>query len=230
MEAALDALLARFPNQVVIGFEELWDTRPDSEPEPDLGPPDASLERALERIGHLNPAYKVRLQGHGLVHVYPAHGTADPSHLLDIRLKIFHLPPDRCIQYAIENLDWYRGGMVGGYAPELSEFLLKSERNWYRKHGKQPPGGGAIGGEIGGCLPPRAAGAAGSSASTVRRNITVREAMNLMAIRSLELSRGKVQTNDPGYGGHKPISWKFRFRRESDADTGLGGVAVFQTF
>ena len=58
MEAALDALLARFPSQVVIGFEELWDTRPDSEPQPDLGPPDASLEQALERIGHLNPAYK----------------------------------------------------------------------------------------------------------------------------------------------------------------------------
>ena len=66
--------------------------------------------------------------------------------------------------------------------------------------------------------------------STVYRNLTVREAMKLMAIRSLEPSRGEVQTNDPGYGGYKPISWKFRFRRESDADTGLGGVAVFQTF
>jgi hypothetical protein len=24
--------------------------------------------------------------------------------------------------------------------------------------------------------------------------------------------------------------WKFRFRREADADTGLGGVPLFQTF
>jgi hypothetical protein len=219
MEAALDALLARFPNQVVIAFEELWDARPDSEPQLDLGPPDASLEQALERIEHLNPAYKVKLQGQGLVHVYPAHSTADPIHLLDIRLKKFQLPPDGCIQYALENLDWYRGGIAGGYAPELSEFLLKSEQGWYRTRGKQTPGGGVIGGQISHCLPFPTSGAIGDVAPAVYRNITVREAMNLMAIRSLELSRGEVHTNDPEYGGYSPISWKFRFRREPDADT-----------
>ena len=32
------------------------------------------------------------------------------------------------------------------------------------------------------------------------------------------------------YPPYKPLSWKFRFRREPDADTGLGGVPLFQTF
>jgi hypothetical protein len=64
MEACLEALLVRFPNQVVIGFEELWDDeRPDTEPQLDLGPPNASLEQVLERIRQLNPAYRVKLQG-----------------------------------------------------------------------------------------------------------------------------------------------------------------------
>jgi len=26
------------------------------------------------------------------------------------------------------------------------------------------------------------------------------------------------------------VSWKFRFRREPDAATGLGGIPLFQTF
>jgi hypothetical protein len=58
----------------------------------------------------------------------------------------------------------------------------------------------------------------------------VREALNLLAIRSLKVSRGEVQPNSPIYGKLVPVSWKFRFRREPDADTGLGGVPVFQTF
>jgi hypothetical protein len=61
MEAALDALRARFPKLVVIGFEELWDARPDREPQIELGLPDSSVERVLERIRDLNPAYKVEM-------------------------------------------------------------------------------------------------------------------------------------------------------------------------
>lgn len=61
MEAALDALRARFPKLVVIGFEELWDARPDREPQIDLGLPDSSVERVLERIRDLNPAHKVEM-------------------------------------------------------------------------------------------------------------------------------------------------------------------------
>jgi len=227
MEASLDALLVRFPNQVVIGFEELWDDeRPDTEPQLDLGPPNASLEQVLERIGQLNPVYRVKLQGHGLVHVYPAHGTADPIGLLDIRLKKFQLPPNGCIQYALETIDWYRGGMVGGYAPELSEFLLKNEQEWYRKRGKRAPSGGVGDLQPGACLPHPVTG----STEATYLNITVREAMNLMAIRSLELRQGKAYSNDPSLGESRAVSWKFRFRREPDSDTGLGGVAVFQTF
>lgn len=70
----------------------------------------------------------------------------------------------------------------------------------------------------------------GVSVPTVYRNVTVREAMNLMAIRSLHLSLREVQPYDQRDGPSKPISWKFRVRPEPDADTGLGGVPVFQTF
>ena len=62
MEAALDALRTRFPNQVVVAFEELRDTRPGGEPHVDLGPPDSSLKQVVDRIRHANPKYKVDLQ------------------------------------------------------------------------------------------------------------------------------------------------------------------------
>jgi hypothetical protein len=62
------------------------------------------------------------------------------------------------------------------------------------------------------------------------RNITVRDALNLMARRSLRVSRGEVTPNGSICPPHKPLSWKFRFRREPDADSGLGGVPLFQTF
>lgn len=136
IEAALDALRARFPNQVVVGFEELWDARPDSEPQVDLGPPDASLERVLARIRALNPAYKVELLHHRPVRVYPAHGTADPAHLLDIRLQRFQMPADRCLGEAIDNIACHHVLVRGSYARELSQFLLKKEREWYHKQGK----------------------------------------------------------------------------------------------
>lgn len=61
MEAALDALRARFPNQIIFGLEELWDVRPESEPQVDLGPPASSLEQVLDRIRQANPKYKVDL-------------------------------------------------------------------------------------------------------------------------------------------------------------------------
>jgi hypothetical protein len=51
-----------------------------------------------------------------------------------------------------------------------------------------------------------------------------------MALRSLQLSRREAQPNDERSGPFKPISWKLRFRPEPDADTGLGGVPVFQAF
>jgi len=78
MEASIDALRARFPNQIVVGFEELWDPRPDSEPNVDLGPPGSSLQDVLARIHTANPNYKIDLLPGNLVHIYPAHGTADP--------------------------------------------------------------------------------------------------------------------------------------------------------
>ena len=72
MEAALDALRSRFPNQVVLGFEELPDVLPEQESVADLGPPNSSLQQVLDRIRRQNPSYKVDLLTGGLVHVYPA--------------------------------------------------------------------------------------------------------------------------------------------------------------
>jgi hypothetical protein len=64
----------------------------------------------------------------------------------------------------------------------------------------------------------------------VYHHISVRDALNLLARRSLQVSRGDVTPNDPIYPLYKPLSWKFRFRREPDANTGLGGVPFFQAF
>ena len=116
MEAALDALRSRFPNQVVIGFEELWDVRPVREPQIDLGPANSTLEQVLARIRHENPKYKIELLQGSLVHVYPAHDTADPAGLLHLRLREFFFPPDDCVAQQLLNMDRCT---AFSYAPEL---------------------------------------------------------------------------------------------------------------
>ncbi|HVP50148.1 MAG TPA: hypothetical protein VMT56_02895 [Candidatus Bathyarchaeia archaeon] len=220
MEAAIDQLRARFPNQIVVGFEELWDPRPDTEPHIDLGPPNASLQDVLARMRRDNPQYKVDLLPGNLVHVYPAHGSADPPGLLDLRLTEFFLPPDDCVAQQFAYMDSPMGFF--SYTPELSKYLWEHKRAWYHAQGKEP--GGFAGDLLGDCLP-----------STHRRdpiyhNITVREALNLMAIRSLQVASGQALGAAHSYPKARPISWKFRFRREPDADSGLGGVPIFQIF
>jgi hypothetical protein len=219
MEAALDALRARFPNEVVLGFEELWDPRPDIEPQVDLGPPDASLGQVLQRIRLLNPKYKADLLQGGLVHVYPAHGTADPVGLLDLRLREFFLPPDDCLPQQMNN---YTDSLSPdfSYTPELSAYLVQKKAAWYHTHGKSLPG--IVGDFMGNCRP------ADHRREPIYNNTTVREALNLMALRSLQIARGPNRT--PSWAKPKPISWKYRFRRDPNADTGLGGVPVFQSF
>jgi len=83
-----------------------------------------------------------------------------------------------------------------------------------------------VGDFIGNCEP------ANHRREPVYRNITVRQALNLMALRSLEIARDANAGRPPGTARPlpKPISWKFRFRRDPVADTGLGGVPLFQTF
>ena len=218
MEAAVDALRARFPDQIVVGFEELWDARPVTEPQVDLGPPDSSLKQVLDRIRRANPQYKLDLLEGGLVHVYPAHGTADPLGLLDIKLHEFYLPPFGCLQQQINRMDDLSANY--SYTPELSDYLSRKQLAWNQKHGS--PARGVIGEFMGFCQPSQ------HRRDPIYHNITVREALNLMAIHSLQDARKLA--NEPHWGKPKPISWKYRFRRDLNANTGLGGVPVFQTF
>ena len=217
VEAALDELRRRFPNQIVIGFEELFDPRPESEPYIDLGPADTTLAAAIERVRRVAPRYRVDLLEQRLVHVYPAQGTADPLHLLDIRLKEFDMPQDCCLCSAIANIDQ----PFVNYAPELAKLLVDRRAAWDRAHGRVVRG--YAGDILGYCYRDYAPGPA-------YFGITVREALNRMALRSLQVCRGEVEPNSPIYGKFAPLSWKFRFRRERDADAGLGGVPLFQTF
>ena len=144
-----------------------------------LGPPNSSLQRVLDRIRRKNPSYKVDLLTRGLVHVYPAHGTADPSGLLGIRLQESFLPPDNCLQPQMDRMGSV--GAVLSYTPELSQYLLKKEEECNRKHGGPVFG---IAGDSGGqCKPSQ------QRRDPIHRNITVREAMNLMSIRSLQIAR-----------------------------------------
>jgi hypothetical protein len=217
IEKALDELRVRFPKDIVIGFEELFDPRPDREPQVDLGPQGLSLDQVLNHVRRIDPKYHVELLQGRLVHVYPAKETADPVGLLDVRLRRFSMPQDSCLRQAIENIDeWFHG-----YAPELTTLLAERKRAWYRNHGQEVPG--QVGDILGNCLSLAAPG-------PVHRNITVRDALNLMAERSLQVSRGEVTPNDPIYPSYRPVSWKFRFRRDPDAATGLGGILLFQTF
>jgi hypothetical protein len=220
MEAALDSLRARFPNQIVIGFEELWNARPDIEPQVDLGTPNASLEEVLRSIRRLNPQYKIELLHERLVHVYPANGTADPAGLLDLRLQEFFLPPDDCMAQQMLNME--NSIQSFSYTPELGAYLWEHKAAWHRTHGKEMQG--VVGDFMGDCEP------AHHRREPIYRNITVRESLNLMAVRSLQVARGDVPSTAPKYFKPKPMSWKYRFRRDPEADTGLAGVPIFQTF
>jgi hypothetical protein len=108
------------------------------------------------------------------------------------------------------------------YTPELSSYLLEHKRSWYRAHGKQEQG--IAGDFLGDCVP------ADHRHEPIYHNISVREALNLMSIRSLQVAIGHFPTNGPAGFKAKPMSWRYRFRREPDADTGLAGVPIFQSF
>jgi hypothetical protein len=106
------------------------------------------------------------------------------------------------------------------YTRELSEYLSRKKLEWNQKHGN--PVFGIVGDFKGDCQPSH------HRREPIYHNITVREALNLMAIRSLQVAR--ETTNKPSWAKPTPISWKYRFRSDIDADTGLGGVPAFQTF
>jgi len=219
MEAALDALRSRFPNQVVIGFEELWEVRPEREPQIDLGPANSTLEQVLASIRRENPNYRIELLQGGLVHVRPARGTADPAGLLDLRLREFFLPPDDCVDQQLLKMDRCA---PFSYTPELSKYLCEHWWAWHRAHAKGPFG---VAGDFkGDCKPTQ------HRDEPIYHEITVREALNLMAIRSLQVASGQLPTNAPTWAKRNPISWKYRFRPDPDADTGLGGVPIIQMF
>jgi hypothetical protein len=61
IEKALDELRVRLPKDIVIGFEELFDPRPDRESEVDLGPASLSLDQILNQAPSLDPKYNVEL-------------------------------------------------------------------------------------------------------------------------------------------------------------------------
>src|SRR5215469_6467233 len=219
MEAALEALRARFPDQVVIGFEELWDVRPERELKIDLGPTNSTLEQVLARIRRENPRYRIELLQSGLVHVRPARGTADPVGLLDLRLREFFLPPSDCVAQQLLNMDRCA---AFSYTPELSTYLCEHWMAWHRARDKEPFG--VAGDFLGDCEHVH------HSHEPNYHEITVREALNLIAITTLQIARGQLPTNAPTWAKRKPISWKYRFRRDPDADTGLGGVPIIQMF
>lgn len=220
MEAALDELRKRFPNEIVIGFEEFRDDpRPECEPRVDLGPPETTLAEAIERVREADSKYHVELEGK-LVHVRPAHGNADPPGLLDLRLPKFAMPPDDCLESAM-TFGIARWGSTS-YTPELGKFLWERQEAWDRAHGRQP--GGIVGDILGDCYPSSRPG------SPTYHNITLRKALDIMALRSLQVTRGEARSNGPYYFLPKALSWKYRFRRDPESDTGIGGEFIFQVF
>ena len=153
------------------------------------------------------------------MHVYPADDTADPAGPLDLRLREFFLPPDDCMAQQLLTMDGYG---YFSYTPELSTYLWEHKLAWYRAHGKEP--GGVIGDFLGDCEP------ANHRQKPIYHDITIRDALNLMAVRFLQVARGQLPTNRSDMGKHKPISWKYRFRHDPAADTGLGGVPILHMF
>ena len=57
IEKALDELRVRFPKDIAIGFEELFDPRPDREPQVDLGFPGLSLDQVVNHVRSIDPKY-----------------------------------------------------------------------------------------------------------------------------------------------------------------------------
>lgn len=126
----------------------------------------------LRHMRRLNPQYRIELLDGRLVHVYPANGTAEPAGLLDLRLQEFFLPPDECMAQQMLKIDTSSARF--SYTPELSTYLGEHKAAWYRAHGKDM--GGVVGDFMGDCEP------AHHRREPIYHNITVREALNLMAI------------------------------------------------
>ena len=103
------------------------------EPQIDLGPTNSTLEQVLARIRRETPKYMIELLRGSLVHVHPAHDTADPAGLLDLRLREFFLPPDDCVSQQLLNMDKC---MVFSYTPELSRYLCKHQMAWDQAQAK----------------------------------------------------------------------------------------------
>lgn len=106
------------------------------------------------------------------------------------------------------------------YTRELSEYLSRKKEEWNQKHGN--PVFGIVGDFKGDCQRSH------HRREPIYHNITVREALNRMAIRSLQVAR--ETTNKPSWARPTPISWKYRFRSDRDVGTGLGGTPIFQAF
>ena len=62
----------------------------------------------------------------------------------------------------------------------------------------------------------------------IYHDITVREALNLMAVRSLQVASGQLPTDAPTWTKRNLILWKYRLSRDPDADTGIGRVPIIQ--
>ena len=84
-------------------------------------------------FGAKTPKYMIELLRGSLVHVHPAHDTADPAGLLDLRLREFFLPPDDCVSQQLLNMDKC---MVFSYTPELSRYLCKHQMAWDQAQAK----------------------------------------------------------------------------------------------
>ena len=121
------------------------------------------------------------------MHVSPAHGTADPPGLLDLKLRNFGVPPDDCLESAMTN--GITRGPAASYTPELGTFLWQQQQVWDRRHGNAPRG--TIGSILGDCYPSSRPG------SPMYHNVTLRKALNIMATRSLQVARGEARSNGP---------------------------------
>ena len=103
---------------------------------------------------------------------------------------------------------------IGGWAPELREYLRARAEEYARKTGRW---GSSPGSMLSGDTPPPVV-------KLSLHNLTVREILNAIALYSAKLVEEKQLWDWP------PLSWKYEFITDPNAPTGLGGYPKWSTF
>lgn len=209
MEEALRQLRRKDYTRIIIGFEKIPSRADQQEPRISLDLTHTTVGAVLEQICKTDQRYTYAVINNALLNVFPRGPRTDSQNLLNIRVRRFSVHGAHTTEGVIRN--------IADFAPELREYLQRKRNEYYAKQGVSP--GVSPGASMSGNRTPEF--------NLELRNMTVREILNAIVLHSARVYREEA----PGDTGWKapPASWKYEFKMDSSAPTGLGGTPTWDT-